>query len=123
MFGRHPGAVKGPGEALLLHGLEQVVEGVAGGACFGLASLSYRDREYLRAAGLFGRAAETPQLNRDAAYNQACSFALGGQADRAFEALATSVEAGYANKAHLAKDADLASLRSDARWSGLVARL
>ena len=56
-------------------------------------------------------------------YNLACSFALTGQVDEAFEALKGAVEHGYADEAHLLADDDLAALHGDPRWQALIDRL
>ena len=58
-----------------------------------------------------------------ARYNLACSFALLGRADEALEALDRAVELGYADVEQLRADEDLASLRGNARFEALVARL
>ena len=55
-------------------------------------------------------------------YNLGCSYALTGQADRAFEALDRAVELGYRDTAWMRKDDDLASLRDDPRFSRLLQR-
>lgn len=56
-----------------------------------------------------------------AAWNLACGYALGGRTDEAFASLRLAVEEGFGTRAQLVGDADLASLRGDARWSELLA--
>ena len=56
-------------------------------------------------------------------YNLACSLALHGEPDAAFEELERSLACGYRDAEHLAEDEDLASLRADARFAALLARL
>ena len=56
-------------------------------------------------------------------YNLACSLALNGEPDAAFEELERSVASGYRDAQHLAEDADLAALREDPRFAALLARL
>ena len=56
-------------------------------------------------------------------YNLACSLALLGRADEAFEVLARAVELGYDDPDHLRVDPDLDSIRDDGRFSALLARL
>jgi tetratricopeptide (TPR) repeat protein len=55
-------------------------------------------------------------------YNLACSYALLGMADRAFEALERSLRLGYKLIHHLRRDPDLKSLRSDPRFARLLRR-
>lgn len=55
-------------------------------------------------------------------YNAACSWALAGVTDSAFEQLfKIAKNAGYSDIAHLSVDPDLNSLREDKRWQELVA--
>lgn len=56
-------------------------------------------------------------------YNLACSLCLCGQREPALEALERAIELGYDDPEHLQADEDLAGLRADARFQGLVARL
>ncbi len=56
-------------------------------------------------------------------YNLACSYALMDNADEAFAALDSAVEAGYDDVTHLQADDDLASLHEDARFDALIAHL
>lgn len=56
-------------------------------------------------------------------YNLACSLALLGRPDEALAALETAVRCGYDDGPHLARDADLRSLRRNARFRSLLARL
>ncbi len=55
-------------------------------------------------------------------YNLACSYALLGMTDRAFEALERSLRLGYGHFAHLRRDPDLKSLRRDPRFARLLRR-
>ncbi len=56
-------------------------------------------------------------------YNLACSYALLGMTDRAFEALDRSLRLGYSHIHHLRQDPDLKSLRRDPRFHRLLRRL
>ena len=56
-------------------------------------------------------------------YNLACSLALCGEVDEAFDQLEVAVRLGYRDGAHLAEDEDLQSLRPDPRFAALVERL
>lgn len=57
------------------------------------------------------------------AYNLACALALAGKRDDALTALEQAVARGWTDGAHLAADADLASLRDTPRFRALTARL
>lgn len=56
----------------------------------------------------------------DAQYNVACTFALEGRKDEAFAALRKSLEMGFNKLRLLRSDPDLANLRGDARFAGIV---
>ena len=53
-------------------------------------------------------------------YNLACSFALVGKKEEAFQALERAVRLGWDNFEHLKKDADLKNLQSDPRFQTLL---
>lgn len=55
-------------------------------------------------------------------YNLACKYALAHDRDRAFQWIDKAIEAGFGSVEMLQKDPDLASLRGDPRWTGVVAR-
>lgn len=56
-------------------------------------------------------------------YNLACSLALVGDAGRAFEALEEALNLGFRDFKLMLEDRDLENLRSDARWTKLLARI
>jgi hypothetical protein len=56
-----------------------------------------------------------------ARYNLACAFARAGERDSAFATLDRLVAAGYRQPDQLQGDADLASVRSDPRFDGVLA--
>lgn len=56
-----------------------------------------------------------------ARYNLACAHARAGQPDSALAALESLVATGYRQPAQLEDDADLATLRADARFAAVVA--
>jgi len=56
-------------------------------------------------------------------YNLACSYALVGQPDKAFDALELAVQIGYRDVKHMENDTDLNSVRSDPRYLALIARI
>lgn len=76
---------------------------------------AYAAKDYKRCAELYLAA-----KGEDAQYNAAFCLALDGQVDAAFAMLDKAVAGGYRDLRHLLADRDLASLRSDPRWAGLV---
>jgi len=56
-------------------------------------------------------------------FNAACALALAGRKDDAFARLEKAVAANYGTRDQYASDEDLASLRTDARFAALLARL
>lgn len=88
------------------------------------AGAAYESGRFAAAGPLFETVAESA-LDAErvsALYNAACAYALAGQTAEALRTLGASVEAGWANDAHMAVDTDLASVRADAAWPRLVAR-
>ena len=53
-------------------------------------------------------------------YNLACSLALSGRADDAFDALNRAVELGYNDYEWMKKDPDLAAMHGDARFESIL---
>lgn len=58
-----------------------------------------------------------------ARYNLACSYALLGRRDEAFEALEHSIRLGYREPDHMREDPDLEPIREDPRFAEIVTRL
>lgn len=56
-------------------------------------------------------------------YNQACSYALANEKDKAFRSLDNAVGAGFNSKQQVEGDEDLVSLRSDPRYKILLEKL
>ena len=56
-------------------------------------------------------------------YNAACLFAIMGELDRCFDCFEKAVENGFANREWVKNDPDLAAIRSDPRYKGLLAKL
>lgn len=69
------------------------------------------------------RAAAFPGIGATAAYNAACVLALRGEPDAAFEWLDRAAAAGFDQRAHAGRDADLESLRADPRFAAFLERL
>jgi len=87
------------------------------------ATEAYIGHDYLRSGQLFVSAAGQGDNVAELFYNAACSFALAGRSDEAFQVLERSFEAGFHDTEHARRDADLASLRGDARWPELLDRV
>jgi len=86
-----------------------------GQAAYGQQHWAESARLYDRAASLGAAGAATDH------YNAACSLALGGDLDGAFEQLQKALDAGFHDADLLAADGDLEALRGDVRWSGIQA--
>lgn len=56
-------------------------------------------------------------------YNLACSYAMLGEKEKAFEQLARAVELGYDDREFLLSDTDLKSLREDPRFRRILESL
>jgi len=78
--------------------------------------------DYAAAAGKCREGMKLAPRDPTFAYNLACSLARLGKADEALEALARSIQLGYAGADHMAGDEDLASLRGKPRFVELTAK-
>ncbi len=76
-----------------------------------------------RARGCFEEALRIDPAHSWAHYDIACLEALDGRIDAAFEGLERAVRCGLSDAAHVEADDDLATLRRDARWKGLLRKL
>jgi tetratricopeptide (TPR) repeat protein len=56
-------------------------------------------------------------------YNLACSLALSGDVNAAFDALQKAVHNGYDDVSWMQKDSDLQALRQDSRFHQLIAQI
>lgn len=97
--------------------------------CFASASLAQgydalvRDAESKIAAGkweealaLYERAFKTGEFGHHDFYNASCAGARLGRTDAAYSYLFKAIDAGFLDKAMLASDPDLESLRGEGRW-------
>ncbi|MGH9868230.1 MAG: sulfatase-like hydrolase/transferase [Candidatus Polarisedimenticolia bacterium] len=73
-----------------------------------------------RARRLWLLASKLDPLNEEALYDAACLEAVAGRREEALDLLARSITAGFKDFAHMRKDADLSSIRDDARFAQLV---
>lgn len=87
------------------------------------AQAAYAAKDFARSAELYAAAATIDADDMSLLYNAACSAALAGRTEDAFRMLGRAVNGGWANRAQLEKDTDLASLHGDPRWSTLVAEV
>ncbi len=86
-------------------------------AWFMLGLSRHSNADHAAAIPAYRRAAENAQLRPVCLYNIACALALSGDKDQAFAELDNAIENGFRNLTQLDEDADLASLRSDARFA------
>jgi hypothetical protein len=88
------------------------------------ADAAYQGRRWADCASLYDRLAEKPAgPSTDPAshlYSAACCYAMGGDADRAFERLAAAAREGWMDAEHMNRDSDLEALRTDRRWEEAV---
>jgi serine/threonine protein kinase/Flp pilus assembly protein TadD len=56
-------------------------------------------------------------------YNLGCFYAIGGEADKAFDCLEKSIELGFAHREWLEHDSDLKSLQQHPRYRALLERI
>jgi tetratricopeptide (TPR) repeat protein len=78
--------------------------------------------QYGASIAAFGQVQRGPALAH-ARYNIACGEALSGKPEAALEALESAVAAGFNDRATLAADQDLASLRELPRFQALLAKV
>ena len=97
--------------------------GVLGPGSRTSAKAAYDAGDYVECARIYAVLAESSprMVRRRHLVNRAGCLARAGAPDRAFEALEAAVDSGLATIQPLEKDGDLASLREDDRWTGLVA--
>ncbi len=92
-------------------------------------SLLWRQRDYQEAISILKEmyatpgAAELQDVWMNVLYNLACGYALLGQPDSAFYFLTSAVDAGWSDLNHTQADSDLAALRPDPRFDGILQRL
>lgn len=83
----------------------------------------YKTKNYVASAPLYVQAAITAEFKRAAAshyYNAACSYALAGDKENAFDMLEKAIAAGWNNKTHVLKDTDLGILHNDKQWKKIL---
>lgn len=80
----------------------------------------YQAKSYLSSAQAYEKALEIKEGNRTLYYNTACSWALSGKSNEAFENLKLSISKGQRNKEWMQKDKDLVSLKSMPEWQEIM---
>ncbi len=83
----------------------------------------YDDGSFEDAAKMFAKVAEMKYEPAASRYNEACSWALGGNAEKSMQALSQAVEAGYDDVDHIEEDSDLESLHENPKFQELVKNL
>lgn len=90
--------------------------------CVGIATSLYNLKNYPASARYY-EIALSIQPNAVDFYNLACSYALANEKEKAFENLFKSLEYGFTSKEQFENDTDLESLKSDARFKAILAKL
>jgi len=88
-----------------------------------LAELYTRTGQYADGLALDEKLVRREPDNPIFRYNLACSLSLVGDARRAFAALDEALDLGFRDFKLLLEDRDLENLRSDSRWTKLLARI
>ena len=86
------------------------------------AFAAYTAKNYRQSGQLYDQAFALPGTKKAPGdyYNAGCSWALAGEATKAFYDLDRAMEAGWDNLEHLKTDEDLTSLHADKRWPQLL---
>jgi len=116
-----PASLGGPEEFLI--GLcERVVEArpCSVGPLAFLAETYTARGEYARGLEIDLRLSRLMPEDPGVLYNLACSYSLTGEVDEAVETLQEALRRGWSDLAHLERDPDMANLRRDPRYGGLV---
>jgi hypothetical protein len=92
-------------------------------ALMALGEAYTRDRDYARGLEVDQCLARLRPSDPVVLYNLACSHALLGRTDTAFEVLGRAVDLGYADLPHLDGDPDLEGIRKDIRFAEIRERL
>jgi carboxyl-terminal processing protease len=89
------------------------------------AQAAYDGKNYAESAALYKRALPfVTELDRGGTeYNLACSLALAGDHDQAFDTLRNAVEDGYKDRKDTETDRDLVSLHPDPRWQTVLSAM
>lgn len=92
-------------------------------AWLNLGRTLHRLKRYEEAIAAHQEAAKGALQRGLAFFNLSCAYARTGQREKAVEAVARAIEAGFRYKDYYEGDEDLAAIREDARFKALVASL
>ncbi|UOQ78981.1 hypothetical protein MUN84_10920 [Hymenobacter sp. 5516J-16] len=89
------------------------------------ASDAYATKDYKASGQYYDQALKQSkaQLTSGDYYNAACSWALAGDATKAFQYLDRATLAGWENVAHTQQDTDLTALHTDKRWQPMLTKM
>ena len=96
-----------------------------GPAWFNLGFARHMQKNYDGAVEAWTKAGELEFMQATVHFNIACALALSGKKDSALDHLEKAVEAGFSSDEEiglLEADADIASLRDDPRFPGILAK-
>lgn len=93
-----------------------------GRAWFNLGFALLKANQADRAAAAFEKSIALGHRPATSSYNLACSYAVAGKRDAAFQALQSALDRGMDISSYLAKDDDLDALRGDPRFEALEDR-
>jgi tetratricopeptide (TPR) repeat protein len=79
-------------------------------------------KEFEKAIKDYDEAIRLDPKNANAFYNKACSYALQGKSEPAIDNLQRSIELGYRNFDHIAKDTDFDSIRNEPVFKELMSK-
>ena len=84
------------------------------------ARSAYANKNFQESARLYVQAFNKGENQTSNAYNAACSYALSGEKDEAFNYLQKAIDLGFTNVNHIKSDSDLKSLHTDPRWQKML---
>jgi hypothetical protein len=99
---------------------ERLLAWLQGRTGFYLARDYREQKDWTRQAYVLALTAEVRPESANAAYNLACARALARDTAGAFASLRRAVELGFRDAKLMAEDEDLAALRGDPAWPGLL---
>jgi hypothetical protein len=89
------------------------------------AADAYAAKNYRSSGALYDQAFQQAKAQPTSTdfYNAACTWALAGDATKAFQYLDKATAAGWENVVHVKQDTDLTTLHTDKRWQPMLNRL
>lgn len=89
-------------------------------ALYWQAMAAYEAKDYAKSLEFCFQSLDKGAKRATVPYHMACCYALTNKSDDAFKYLNMAIERGYRDVDHLKTDADLTSLRNDARWKEAI---